>query len=201
MNFNMRFSAAGNPEDYDADEREALLQATARAVGFSSAPGGSSITITAASVSIAASFPVASSTEAEDRARSASALSTPDALSAAINSQLTAMGATMSIESTGGSSFAATSTASTTTSALTTSSGGGLGSTVVIGAAAGGAAVLAALVFAGCWCAKSKGSSKPYMKQIIDVPAATGRDGVELDRKSRALELERASRNQCSSQI
>ena len=100
-----------------------------------------------------------------------------------------------------GSSFAATSTASTTTSALTTSSGGGLGSTVVIGAAAGGAAVLAALVFAGCWCAKSKGSSKPYMKQIIDVPAATGRDGVELDRKSRALELERASRNQCSSQI
>jgi len=197
MNFDMRFSAAGNPEDYDVDERNALLQATARAVGFSSAPVGSTITIAAASVSIVASFPVASSAEADARSATASAYSTPSALSAAINGQLTAVGATVSIDSTSGSSFDVTSTATTFTSALRTSSGGGPDKSVIIGAAAGGGggALLLALFVVGCWCAKSKGASKPVMKQIIDAPPA-------ISRKGTGIEIVDAERKwKCSSQI
>jgi len=189
MKLDMRFDAAGNPEDYDVDERKALLEAIARAVGFSSAPAGSTIAITPASVSITASFPVTDSADADAHIATASAYSTPDAFSAAINGQLAVMGATVSTDGTSGSSFVATSTAKTFTSALRTSSGGGPNSAVVIGAAVGGGggALLLALVFAGhCWCAKSKRASKPAMKQIIDAPAATSRKGtgvqvVELD--------------------
>jgi len=197
MNFDMRFSAAGNPEDYDKDERDALLQATARAVGFSSAPVGSTITIAAASVSIVASFPVASSAEAEEHSVKASRYSTPNALSAAINVQLTAVGATVSIDSTSGSSFEVTSTATTFTSALRISSGGGPDKSVIIGAAVGGGggALLLALVIVGCWCAKSKGASRPVMKQIIDAPPAIsgkGGGGAVVDPESKW---------KCSSQI
>ena len=194
----MRFSAAGNPEDYDADEREALLQATARAVGFSSAPVGSTITITAASVSITASFPVASSAEADAHTASASAYSTPSALSAAINSQLTALGANVST-GTSGLGFAATTTATTTTSALKTSwPGGGPDKSVIIGAAVGGVggALLLVLAFASCWCAKSKGSSKPAMLQLIEAPPVLSEGGaVWTDGRGAGVALEFQSKS------
>ena len=126
MKLDMRFDAAGNPEDYDVDERKALLEAIARAVGFSSAPAGSTITIAAASVSITASFPVIDVADADAHIATASAYSTPNAFSAAINGQLAAAGATVSIDGTGGSSFAATSTATSIASPLRASSGGNL---------------------------------------------------------------------------
>ena len=177
MKLDMRFDAAGNPEDYDVDERKALLEAIARAVGFSSAPAGSTITIAAASVSITASFPVIDVADADAHIATASAYSTPNAFSAAINGQLAAAGATVSIDGTGGSSFAATSTATSIASPLRASSGGGLDSAIIIGAAVGG--VVLALV-AGCWCAKSKGLSKPAAKLLgREDLAATNRKEVD----------------------
>ena len=101
------FTAAGNPEDFDTTERNALLQAAARAFGFTTgAPPGSTVTITAASVNIQFVFPTDQSTAATIQS-TANSFTSPAALQSAIVAQLTTP---LAIESTGGGSLAVTST-------------------------------------------------------------------------------------------
>ena len=94
------FTAAGNPEDFDTTERNALLQAAARAFGFTTgAPAGSTVTITAASVNIQFVFPTDQSTAATIQS-TAHGFTSAAALQSAIVAQLTSP---LAIESTGGS--------------------------------------------------------------------------------------------------
>jgi hypothetical protein len=100
------FTAAGNPEDFDTTERNALLQAAARAFGFTTgAPLGSTVTITAASVNIQFVFPTDQSTASTIQS-TANSFTSAAALQSAIVAQLTSP---LAIESTGGGSLAVTS--------------------------------------------------------------------------------------------
>jgi len=93
-------TAAGSPEDFDTTERHSLLQAAARAFGFTTgAPPGSTVTITAASVNIRFVFPTDPTTAATIRS-TANSFTSAAALQTAIVAQLTSP---LAIESTGGS--------------------------------------------------------------------------------------------------
>jgi hypothetical protein len=94
------FTAAGTPDDFSPTERNALLQAAARAFGFvAGAPPGSTVLITAASVNIEFIFP---NVEAQFAALLTASITGMNAatLQSRITAQLTSP---LSIESTGGS--------------------------------------------------------------------------------------------------
>ena len=94
------FTAAGTPDDFSPTERNALLQAAARAFGFvAGPPPGSTVLITAASVNIEFVFP---NVEAPFAALLTASISGMNAatLQSRITAQLTSP---LAIESTGGS--------------------------------------------------------------------------------------------------
>jgi hypothetical protein len=95
------FTASGDPSDYSTSERTALLDATALALGFTSTPPGSTISLTSGSVVVSCTFPVATESAAAAATAAAATFTTPAALTTAINAQLQAAGATITVDSTG----------------------------------------------------------------------------------------------------
>ncbi len=91
------FVASGSPSDYDDSQRSLLLAALSDALGLGPAPpDGSTLEITAASVNVVATFPVASVQEA---AAAQSAAQTTVATLSSLQSVLNYSGVPMSAES------------------------------------------------------------------------------------------------------
>jgi hypothetical protein len=89
------YTMSGDPSDYDSYERLNLLEANARAIGFPTAPPGSSIEITSGSVIVSNTFPADATQAAEVIAAAAAITADPTTLQTAIAAQLTALGATV----------------------------------------------------------------------------------------------------------
>jgi hypothetical protein len=125
----LSFRVAGNPEDFDTTERNALLHAAARALGFTTgAPPGSTVLITAASVNIQMAFPTDPSTAATIQSTAAS-FTSATALQSAITAELTSPSdgsapVSLAVESTGVTGLTVTSAPSVTTGTGAPGSGG-----------------------------------------------------------------------------
>ena len=132
--FEVSFTASGAVEDYDTYKRQTMLDALARAANLASAgqsaPSGSELSVTAASVNVVAKFPVASSAAAS----SASSAFAGWVTSASDLTQLFASAGLTGL------------TVESTPVTSTYSSSGNDNTPVIIGAVVGGVAGLALLI-------------------------------------------------------
>ena len=90
------FTASGSVEEYTDEVRATVLDVLAGLAGFDSTPPGATLTVTAASVNVVATLPVASETAAET---ASAAISTAVASAADLGSRFTSAGLSFTVES------------------------------------------------------------------------------------------------------
>ena len=90
------FTASGSVEEYTDEVRATVLDVLAGLAGFDSTPPGATLTVTAASVNVVATLPVASETAAET---ASAAISTAVASAADLGSRFASAGLSFTVES------------------------------------------------------------------------------------------------------